>query len=83
MGRDEIVSDGRLMTKEFFVDDYTNGVAAEIVLTRVTFTIAVEACQRICTTSLQDTAKNVFHHIQPDYLTRPGIYCWALWAKSI
>jgi hypothetical protein len=82
-GSDEIVPDGCLMTKELFVDDHTNRVTADIFRTRVTLTIAVKTCQRISATSLQNSAKNVLHHIEPDYLTPPGIYFWALWAKPI
>jgi hypothetical protein len=83
VGSDEIVSNGRLMSKELFGDNYTNCVTANILLARVTFPITIETRQRIRAASLQNSAKNVFHHIETDYPMRPGIYFWALWAKSI
>ena len=52
MGSDEIVADGGLMGQERVGNDDANGVASEIVLTRIAFAIAVVTSERIRATGL-------------------------------
>jgi hypothetical protein len=59
---DEIVAYGGLVEQELLIHQDAHGVLAEIVWPGVAFAVAIEACDRICATGLEDAAEYIFNH---------------------
>jgi hypothetical protein len=59
---DEVIADGGLVEQELFIHQDAYGVFAEIVRPGVAFAVAIEACDGICATGLEDAAEYIFNH---------------------